>query len=382
MNRWTALIATRNRRDDLARTLRALPEGLPSIVVDNASTDGTAAMVRREFPSAQVLRLSTNRGPTAKQRALPLVRTDLVLCLDDDCAPAPGALDALERRFDDDRSLGCLGLSVRLPDGRHECAALPDVFVGAAAALRTSALRSIGGWDERLFMQAEEYDLVFRLAAQGWTCAVAHDIAAEHRKSPCARAPRRRLYLDARNNIRIARAILPSPWRDRLARAYAQRYIALGRAAGSARAALAGVRAGLSARIDRAPMHPIVFDRLFGPTRIQRDLLGLRQAGARSVLLAPLGKNAPIYLHAAHEAGLRVVAVADDRFADADMRWIEGARVCTVDASMRLPFDAVVIADSAPVFAARALDEWRRRTDRPVLSPDALPGPGRTRAAA
>ncbi|HLY50766.1 MAG TPA: glycosyltransferase family 2 protein [Solirubrobacteraceae bacterium] len=64
--RVCAIVVTRDRRDMLSRCLSALREERRApdavLVVDNASSDGTAEMVQDEFPEAEMLRLTTNVG--------------------------------------------------------------------------------------------------------------------------------------------------------------------------------------------------------------------------------------------------------------------------------------------------------------------------------
>ncbi|AJY39099.1 glycosyl transferase 2 family protein [Burkholderia humptydooensis] len=63
--RITAIVLTHRREHELARTLARLarlPERPAIIVVDNASNDGTAAMVRRRFPCATLVRAPRNLG--------------------------------------------------------------------------------------------------------------------------------------------------------------------------------------------------------------------------------------------------------------------------------------------------------------------------------
>jgi GT2 family glycosyltransferase len=79
--RTTVVIATRDRRDDLARTLANLREhspGTPIVVVDNGSNDGTPASVRTEFPSIQVLELERNVGSSARNLGVRLAATPYV----------------------------------------------------------------------------------------------------------------------------------------------------------------------------------------------------------------------------------------------------------------------------------------------------------------
>lgn len=101
--RVIAVVVTYNRRDLLLEALAAVQaQTRPAdavIVVDNASTDGTAAAVRRQYPSAGVTELASNTGGAggfACGMALALDQSaDLVWLMDDDTVPEPGALRAL-----------------------------------------------------------------------------------------------------------------------------------------------------------------------------------------------------------------------------------------------------------------------------------------------
>jgi GT2 family glycosyltransferase len=375
MGTCSVIIATRNRAPALRETLRAIPQSAEVIVVDNASTDLTPSTIRDTRPDAQVIRLDRNLGPTAKQLALERASNDIVIALDDDCAPtSPETWAEMLRRMDADHSLACAGFGVRLPSGTWECAALPRVFVGAAVAFRREAMLDIGGYDRRLFMQAEEYDIVYRLAAKGHTCEVFHDLVALHRKHATGRRPARTVYLDARNNIAQALRYIPDEWRDRYASNWTKRYVTLGgasRAAFAARRGIVEARLRWSLRSRRAlPMN--VFEDLFCLRRVVPALRALQLAGAERIVFATVGKNMPMYADAAKWAGLRVAAIADDRFARAGMRWCEGAPVLTTDQALAEHFDAVVVSNSAPIFAHHTAQRWRRFTDAPVLAPDAL----------
>jgi len=101
--RVIAVVVTYNRRDLLLEALAAVLAQTRAadavIVVDNASTDGAAAAVRRQFPSVQVAELARNTGGAggfACGIALALDGSaDLVWLMDDDTVPEPGALQAL-----------------------------------------------------------------------------------------------------------------------------------------------------------------------------------------------------------------------------------------------------------------------------------------------
>ncbi|MFB4317459.1 glycosyltransferase [Actinomadura sp. 21ATH] len=98
-----AVVVTFNRRELLAEALAALLAQTRSpdriVVVDNASADGTAAMVRERFPDADLMELPRNVGgaggfAAGTARALQ-EGADLLWLLDDDTVPEPGALAAL-----------------------------------------------------------------------------------------------------------------------------------------------------------------------------------------------------------------------------------------------------------------------------------------------
>jgi GT2 family glycosyltransferase len=101
------VVVTYERRDLLARALAAIgaqtrpPDVV--IVVDNASTDGTAELVRERFPTADLLALPYNTGGAGGfaagiARALDLGATALWL-MDDDTLPRPEALEELLSAF-------------------------------------------------------------------------------------------------------------------------------------------------------------------------------------------------------------------------------------------------------------------------------------------
>src|SRR5215212_4481521 len=62
------------------------------VVVDNASTDGSADMVRREFPGVRVVRRETNVGVSAWNDGFAVASGEFVLALDDDCYLPPDGL--------------------------------------------------------------------------------------------------------------------------------------------------------------------------------------------------------------------------------------------------------------------------------------------------
>lgn len=181
-------------------------------VVDNASADGSAAMVREQFPTAQVIENGRNAGYGAACNlalaALP-PDTDAVLLLNPDATLTPGALTALAETLKAHPEAAVVGPRVVDADGtlqstrrrfprlrtallestivetywpgnpearRYHCADELDAeeqrvewVMGAAWLVRMTAMQQIGGFDERFFMYFEETDWAWRAARYGWT---------------------------------------------------------------------------------------------------------------------------------------------------------------------------------------------------------------------
>src|SRR5918994_1296256 len=179
--RVAVVIATRNRGTELLGTLtrlRALDEQPPIVVVDNGSSDGTAELVRANYPSVQVVGLRRNRGGAARTVGARLVDSPYVAFSDDDSWWAPGAL----------------GRAADLPG--------PSVlgFIACGAVVRRSAFLEVGGFHARLGVGGEEELLAVDLAAGGWGLAYVEEVVAYHHPSP-SRDPSARRRVQVRNAL-------------------------------------------------------------------------------------------------------------------------------------------------------------------------------------
>src|ERR1035437_8704161 len=229
-------IATYNRGPGLIDCLRkSVANGLPAaqfeiFIVDNASTDNTPDLVAKEFPQATLIRLPKNCGPVAKNVAIRKAKGEFIVLLDDDAFPHPGAVPQMLRHFHDDKNLAAAVFDVTLPDGSKESSAYPDVFIGAGTGLRKSALQQLGGGAAKgplpsdLFMQAEEYDLSFRLLNAGYSIQRFWDLPLTHLKTPGARIGQRTTRLDVRNNLYLLAKYIPKPLCHQLAADWLARY--------------------------------------------------------------------------------------------------------------------------------------------------------------
>jgi N-acetylglucosaminyl-diphospho-decaprenol L-rhamnosyltransferase len=209
MSAVAAVVVNHNTRDHLRACLASLPRTLPAVVVDNASTDGSAEMVRAEFPDVLLLADGTNPGyGAAANRGVRACGAEYVLVLNSDTRVEPDAPEVLRAYLDAHPRAGLAGPGLLNPDGSpqascfpfpgtlrwllenepvaplagrlpvlrerllcanppREAAAVPWVL-GAALAVRRSAFEDVGGFDEAYFMYFEEVDLCRRLADAGW----------------------------------------------------------------------------------------------------------------------------------------------------------------------------------------------------------------------
>lgn len=385
------VLATHNRCAVVVDTLSRIADcGLARsdfevIVVDNASTDGTPEAVA---PLAdRVLRMHRNGGSCAKAAGAEQATGRYLVFLDDDSHPRPHSIERMIRHFEAHDDLGAAGFAVHLPDGRQECGALPNVFVGCGVGLRAAALRAVGGLDRRFFMQAEEYDLSFRLASAGWQVRVFDDLHVEHLKTPQARRTARTTFYDIRNNLLVAARYLPRPFNYVYRRDWCQRYRWMSQRDGHLAAHRRGLAAGtLWAVRDRwayraRRLAPAPLERFFSWDRIESKMRDLRATGAGRVIFAELGKNVFAFYRGARLAGIEVAAIGDDRLAGPNRRY-RGVPVVLMDEALRSVADAVVISNTSHVHSADACARLMGQTSLPVHNwSDELRGATGSRAA-
>lgn len=241
----SVVILNYNTREHLRACLRSIQaegstslsvNGAPlvaeAVVVDNASTDGSAQMVEREFPWVSVIRAPYNGGfAYGNNLALGTTLGDAVLLLNPDTLVEPGALGELLSRLKARPEAAVVGPKLVRPDGslhlaarrafptplvsffrlsglsamaprshvlgRYNLANLHpdqpsevDAVCGACMLVRCAAIDQVGGLDERYFMYAEDLDWCLRFRAAGWTIRYEPSAVVRHQHSTAARARR------------------------------------------------------------------------------------------------------------------------------------------------------------------------------------------------
>ncbi len=207
----SVIVVSWNTRELLRACLDSIyaqpPDGPFDVwVVDNASADGSPAMVRERFPQAHLIENATNRGfAAANNLGLRQSRGRYALLLNSDAEATPGALTAMARFMDEHPRAGAAGPKLLNPDGSFQASyarfptllselalltgtarwwqgpyapsprpqaseqARPvDWVAGAALIVRRAAMDEVGLMDERYFLYSEETDWCWRLGRGGW----------------------------------------------------------------------------------------------------------------------------------------------------------------------------------------------------------------------
>ena len=230
--RLSIVIVTYNSSREIDAALRSLTQPAPVtssdiLVIDNASTDGTAALVRERWPGVRLIESRTNLGfAAANNRAIRESSSELVLLLNPDTRVPPGAVDRLVAQLDARPDVAIVGPRVVDGHGRAELSfgsmiaplaelrqkmlvsgndrgfapivstvermtrrsQKVDWVSGACLLIRRADLEAVGLLDERFFLYAEDVDLCASVRRRGRTVLFAADIEIEHLRGRSAGA--------------------------------------------------------------------------------------------------------------------------------------------------------------------------------------------------
>jgi GT2 family glycosyltransferase len=235
----SAVLVNYNAGPELRLALRSIVDEFgasewEAVVVDNASSDGSGAIVEEFAPNARLLRNERNVGfATAVNQGLAASTAPLVLIMNPDCRLVAGASTFLETELHGYRACAIVGPRVLNPDGSMQGSArgdpdmltglfgrsaflrrlLPDLPVsrrnvvtpdavqsgrstvvdwvsGACMLARREALEKVGGFDGRYFLYWEDADVCRRLRAVGYHVRYVPGAAAIHRVGQSSRTAR------------------------------------------------------------------------------------------------------------------------------------------------------------------------------------------------
>ncbi len=241
------VVANWNRKELLRACLDSLARqrhgSFEVVVVDNGSTDGSAALVEemaKSYPvRLQLIANAANLGfCAANNQGIVATDAELVALLNNDAEAEPGWLEALERAIRQGDDVGMAASKVLVwedparidkcghliyPDGqnrgrgsgqtdrgqfdRPEEVLWPD---GCAAMYRRAMLEDVGGFDEDFFAYADDAELGLRARWAGWRCLYAPDaVVRHHRGATLGLGSARRLTLIERNRVLLAVKLFP-----------------------------------------------------------------------------------------------------------------------------------------------------------------------------
>jgi GT2 family glycosyltransferase len=200
----SVVMITRNRRESALRSvgrIAALRDQAGIIVVDNGSTDGTAAALSATA-GVEVVAAGRNLGAAGRNVGAERARTPYVAFADDDSWWRPGAFTAAAEVLDAYPRLAVLVARTLVgPDERDdplnaEFAAAPfgrsaDLpgptavgFLACAVVVRRAAFLAVGGFHARYGVGGEEQLLALDLLARNWGVAYVDHVVARHDPAP------------------------------------------------------------------------------------------------------------------------------------------------------------------------------------------------------
>jgi len=212
---------------------------LQTIVVDNASTDGTPEVIHTKFPEVQLVRAAANLGfSRANNLGIKLCDADYVCFINSDVVVPLRCLEAIVDYMEQNPSVGMLGPKMIAPNGdvgdsvmrlptiwNTLCCAMAfhrlfkrskwfggymmagfpydsttdvEVLTGWFWMVRKAALEQVGGLDEQFFMYGEDIDWSHRFRKAGWRVVFYADAWALHYGAASSSAAPARFYVEMR----------------------------------------------------------------------------------------------------------------------------------------------------------------------------------------
>ena len=208
------IIVNWNTRDLLENCLTSVMQQYKNvdfevIVIDNASTDGSAQQVKGRFPKVILVENRENRGfATANNQGMKIAKGRYIFLLNSDTVILDRTIENMVRFADAHPDTAVVGCKVLNPDGTLQptCFMFPsllniallvtylyklfprsrffgrehmtwwdrnddrevDVVTGCCMLVRREAIQQVGMMDDRFFMYAEETDWCYRFRRGGW----------------------------------------------------------------------------------------------------------------------------------------------------------------------------------------------------------------------
>ncbi len=215
--KYLIIIPTYNRRDDLRETIRTMPflkdsEEFRLVVVDDCSTDGTAEMLREEFPYVDVIRNEQQTGPAAgRNKAAFSYDAEYYIFLDSDIEVPENWQQTILEHIAPDRVLA--GKVVNLYSKEVETGPRRSTFIGGSVpcspeqanvgsschmVVPAACYRAIGGFDEEIPYYFEDSDLSIRANKAGFPVTFIDEAVVYHKNQGHKRGKRIQMHVQNR----------------------------------------------------------------------------------------------------------------------------------------------------------------------------------------
>lgn len=157
-------------------------QAYPVIIVDNASTDGSAEKLKTRYPHVQLIEPSHNLGyGRAANLALKEANTPYVFVANPDLKLGVDAVRHLQTTLSTlDSKPTVLAPAIKSDDHLHQGVVKRNKIVGAAMLFDVAQLKKVGFFDENIFLFSEETDLCLRIREAGQLLMLDTDIYVEH----------------------------------------------------------------------------------------------------------------------------------------------------------------------------------------------------------
>lgn len=233
----SVVIVTQNRCSDLDDCLRSvINQTLKAdeiLVVDNASTDGTEAMLRDKYPEVNLIKMPINTGcPGGRNIGILNTSGEIIFFLDDDCVIDSDAIEKVVQRFNQETELGVISMAVVNYDAGNKMRPFfsPDNmgseeryfynFSGGASAIKRNVFNAAGLFPQEYIYGGEERDLSYRIISGGFRILYFPRVRMYHKGSPLMRDKYKRFKSSVFNELTIfmkyypfKRAILTIIWK-------------------------------------------------------------------------------------------------------------------------------------------------------------------------
>jgi GT2 family glycosyltransferase len=220
---------TYNRREKIGHLLQALHKQsyrpLELIVIDNASSDGTGAFVRQQFPSVRLLSMPDNQGMVAYNAGLQAAQGEYILVMDDDGLPVgEDWVEQVVSCFRADPRLGVVCCKIQMLDtgqtardnplfvavGGPEKGYPAAAYNGTGAGIRAEALHKAGYYPTYFFRSWLESHLCTRILDAGWEVRYFPRIPVWHDRASGS-VTRTMTYYGVRNYYWYLWSLCPGP---------------------------------------------------------------------------------------------------------------------------------------------------------------------------